>query len=40
MRVMEKAEKACLVSATLATPVRLEAEVSVAAGAGARTALA
>jgi peroxiredoxin-like protein len=27
-RAMEKAEKACLVSASLATPVRLEAELS------------
>jgi peroxiredoxin-like protein len=27
-RVMEKAERACLVSASLATPVRLEAELS------------
>lgn len=30
VRVMEKSEKACLVSATLGTPVRLEAEVVVA----------
>ena len=27
MRVLEKSEKACLVSASLATPVRLEAEI-------------
>jgi peroxiredoxin-like protein len=27
VRIMEKAEKACLVSASLSTPVRLEAEV-------------
>ena len=27
LRIMEKAEKACLVSASLSTPVRLEGEV-------------
>jgi organic hydroperoxide reductase OsmC/OhrA len=27
MRVLEKSEKACLVSASLATPIRLEAEI-------------
>lgn len=27
MRIMEKAEKACLISASLSTPVRLQAEV-------------
>ena len=27
LRIMEKAEKACLVSASLSTPVRLQAEV-------------
>ena len=30
MRVMEKAEKSCLITASLSTPVRLEAEVSAA----------
>jgi len=27
MRVLEKSEKACLISASLSTPVRLEAEI-------------
>jgi peroxiredoxin-like protein len=30
LRVMEKSEKACLVSASLATPIRLEPEVAIA----------